>query len=109
MMRTDRERRADEFLDEQLAAMDAGGDVSFKDDPLQQSRRGRRTLWLDRENNTEARENYWQAFQALLYDSSAPFGAAYMPGQGADRRTWDIAWAAAIAAFDYMMQGKLEP
>jgi hypothetical protein len=73
-----------------------------KDDPLgqQHSYRGR-TLWLDRDNMLEARENYWNAYQALIPSSGLRLGD--------DKQTWDISWAAAIAAFAFIQEGRVEP
>jgi hypothetical protein len=74
-----------------------------KDNPLEPERPGWRdgnvTLWLEREGMAEARENFWQAFAAIpdVYDTRN------------ERRTWQIAWAAAIAAFSYLMEGRISP
>ena len=76
--------------------------MSYKDDPLQQKTGGpyaKRALWLDRENAGEARENYWDAFKEYVE----------VDLDDADKRTWTISWAAAIAAFTYMMEGRVEP
>jgi hypothetical protein len=73
-----------------------------KDNPLQgASRHGNQTIWLDRETGDEARDKFWAAFQEYrgreaLHDE-------------ADHRAWDIAWAAAIAAFSYVMEGRIGP
>ena len=74
--------------------------VSSKDDPLTSDAPtfGRRTLWLEREGMHEARENFWQGY---LRSSD---GATE-----ADRHTWDVAYAAAVAAFMFVMEGRLEP
>jgi hypothetical protein len=72
--------------------------VPGKDDPLEQARpRGKVTLWLDRERMKEACDNYWQAYKEVtgLSDDSRP--------------TWDISYAAAVAAFDFLMAGKITP
>jgi hypothetical protein len=75
--------------------------MSFKDDPLQEHHSpGGRTLWLNRENNTEAREAYWRAYHRMY-----PTGVGNLD----DKHTWDVSWAAAIAAFTYMMEGRTEP
>lgn len=76
-----------------------GSDVS-KDDPLESSRPpGRKaTLWLEREGMEEARANFWQAYEQTLLGQTP-----------ADRRTWEISWAAAIAAFSYLMEGRIAP
>jgi hypothetical protein len=75
--------------------------VSGKEDPLNQQQPAPRALYLGGENNEVARDNWWQAFQEYrgrqaLHDE-------------ADRRTWDIAWAAAIAAHSYVWEGRLGP
>ncbi len=73
--------------------------MSDKSDPLGQ-RYARRTLWLDRVNMVEARDNFWFA-----YNQVQPMAVGNLD----DRHTWDVAWAAAIAAFDYMQNGRVEP
>ena len=70
-----------------------------KDDPLQQHY-AKRTLWLDKVNMAEARNNFWHA-----YNQVNPTAIGNLD----DRHTWDVAWAAAIAAFDYMQNGRVEP
>jgi hypothetical protein len=72
--------------------------MSFKEDPLRQSRPV--TLWLDREGMATARENFWQA-----YNRMNPTTAGTLD----DRHTWNVAFAAAVAAFDFLMSGRLEP
>jgi hypothetical protein len=74
--------------------------VPTKDDPLGDGGRTTykgRTLWLGKENMELARENFWNAYREL---AGAP---------EADRYQWDISWAAAIAAYAYIMEGKIEP
>lgn len=68
-----------------------------KDDPLDtgQTNFGGRTIWLDRDNVLTARDNYWAAYQKHA--------------EAADKDAWDLAWAAAIAAYSYLMEGRLEP
>jgi hypothetical protein len=69
-----------------------------KDSPLEgASRAGDRTVWLDRENSEEARENYFQAL------------CASDPNAASQRRTWDIAWAAAVAVHSYINEGRIAP
>jgi hypothetical protein len=76
--------------------------MSTKDDPLAAGAVvGGRTLWLDGTNVETARDNFWQAYQRhrgreALHDE-------------ADHKTWDIAWAAAIGAYTYLMEGRVEP
>jgi hypothetical protein len=78
--------------------------MSMKDDPMGQ-RPGYRTdsvtLWLDRDGMVEARDNYFAAFKDQIEPP--------LQGGGADRRTWDIAYAAAVAAFDFLMSGRIKP
>jgi hypothetical protein len=73
--------------------------MSFKDDPLQQQRFAPRALWLDREGMEKARENFYRAW------AEATPGM----GHGRDREIWDISFAAALAAFSFVMEGRLEP
>ena len=73
--------------------------MSPKDDPLTQH--APRTLWLGRDNQEQARENWWQAFQE--------YRGRQMLLDEADHAAWDIAWAASIAAFSYVMEGRLGP
>ena len=74
-----------------------------KDDTSQTGR----TLWLDRENMEQARLAFFQAFmernevripQALKYNDA-----------GFQKGVWDIAWAAAIAAFSFLQEGRTAP
>lgn len=37
------------------------------------------------------------------------FERAHEIDSGIDERTWNTAWMAAVAAFDYMMQGRTRP
>ena len=78
-----------------------------KDDPLGQ-RYVKRTLWLDRVNMAEARSNY---FAAWMNSDQRPAG--YRSGEGLNavqqQEVWYTAWAAAIAAFDYLQNGRVEP
>jgi hypothetical protein len=77
--------------------------MSGKDDPLGQSRPAPRALWLGKENMVEARDNFWKAFLDTRPD---------LVGHSDDttaHAVWDIAWAAAIAAFSYVMEGRTEP
>ena len=73
-----------------------------KDDPLESGRTAwaGRTVWLDRENMQLARDNFWRAYNEL-YPTAV--------GNLDDHHTWDVAWAAAIAAYAYLMEGRLEP
>lgn len=72
-----------------------------KSDPLQQSGPQRKvTMWIDREGMQEARENYWQAIKDQIQLTNP---------EGEDRRTWDIAFAAAVAAIDFVMAGRVTP
>lgn len=75
-----------------------------KDDPLQQSSASPRTLWLDRENNEQARDNYWRVF-AESHLPPLPEGVDYVH----PRYVWDIAWAASVAAFSFIMEGRTAP
>jgi hypothetical protein len=74
-----------------------------KEDPLDQeqkhSYRGR-TLWLDRENMVEARENFWRR-----YNQINPTAVGNLD----DHHIWEVSWAAAVAAVDYVMSGRVEP
>lgn len=79
--------------------------MSFKDDPLHQTPRpgyrdASRTLWLEREGMLEARENYWRAYNEL-YPTAV--------GTLDDKHHWDLAWAATVAAFGYLMEGRISP
>jgi hypothetical protein len=77
--------------------------MSTKEDPLGFSARaGSRTVWLNRENMLEACDNWYDAFRDHREHSGDRLHAD-------DRRTWDISWAAAIAAFTYMMEGRVAP
>jgi hypothetical protein len=76
-----------------------------KDDPLGQMH-PRRVLWLGKENMAEARDNYYRAYQDYWRQNApAMFSAHTMP----EKHDWDTAWAAAIAAFSYLMEGRTEP
>lgn len=61
-----------------------------------------RTLWLDADGMAEARENYWRAYAPTLASDD------FEPGV-IEYRTWSIAWAAAIAAYSFMMEGRISP
>jgi hypothetical protein len=74
--------------------------MSDKDDPLNQSSYAPRALWLNRENNIEARDNWWQAYNELEPTSA---------GNRDDRHIWNVAWAASIAAFSYLQEGRTGP
>lgn len=75
-----------------------------KDDPLESKThydaRSGQTLWLEADTMNAARDNYWQAYHRLN-----PTGVGNLD----DRHTWDVAWAAAIAAFTYVQQGRTRP
>lgn len=71
-----------------------------KDDPLQQSRYPQTTLLLTSETMVQARENFWRAYNELNPTAI---------GNLDDHHTWDVAWAASIAAFSFMMEGRIEP
>jgi len=72
-----------------------------KDDPLGASQRSwtdprsGTTLWLEPETMSEAREAFYQAYRKI--------------DPNTDEQTWTTAWAAAIAAFSYMMEGRTRP
>jgi hypothetical protein len=71
-----------------------------KEDPLKFSSRtadGKRTVWLDKEGMDQARESYWKAYAKTLPDPSH-----------VEKRIWDVAFAAAIAAHSFVWEGKLE-
>jgi hypothetical protein len=70
--------------------------VPSKDDPLNSGNTtfGGRTVWLDRDNMELARANFWRQYHEL--DPSVA------------QHDWDVAWAAAIAAYSYLMEGRLE-
>jgi len=57
-----------------------------------------RTLWLDADHMNIARERFWHAYHQLN-----PTGVGNMD----DRHTWDVAWAAAIAAYSFCAEGNL--
>lgn len=76
-----------------------------KEDPLQQTR-GRVTLWLDREHMLEARENYWRALQQT---DTLPILAGTPGSPLTPKQVWDIAYSAAVAAFDFLMAGRITP
>jgi hypothetical protein len=74
-----------------------------KDDPLGQTQ-PKRVLWLGKENMAEANYNYFKAWIELSDQ------AITSPGQvAAIKAEWDLAWAAAIAAFSYIQEGRTEP
>jgi hypothetical protein len=66
-----------------------------KSDPLESRKRPPVTLWLDTEHMQEACDNYFTAY-ALINPS-------------VDRADWDVAYAAAVAAFDFLMSGRMSP
>ena len=69
----------------------------MKDNPLEGATRyGNQTIWLDAQTSIEARDKFWAAM------------SEHFPGS-ADKHTWDIAWAAAIAAFSYVQEGRIGP
>jgi hypothetical protein len=73
--------------------------MSTKDDPLAAGAVvGGRTLWLDGTNVETARDNFWRAYRQ--HGSGRP---------DADKMDWDLAWAAAIGAYTYLMEGRVEP
>jgi len=74
-----------------------------KEDPLRQRRRTA-TLWLDRAGMLEARENYFHAFQQTDVLPNLPTSPGLTPKQ-----VWDISFAAAVAAFDFLAAGRLTP
>lgn len=78
-----------------------------KEDPLNSTRPPQKvTLWLDRENMLEARENYWSAY--LRYGTMSVLAGT--PGSPlSPKEAWDISFAAAVAAFDFLMAGKVTP
>lgn len=82
-------------------------DFFVKDDPLRVGPHragevvGGRTIWLDRENMLQARDNYWNSFARTIPPGPGDFAE--------DKRVWDIAWAAAAAFFSYAMEGRVEP
>jgi hypothetical protein len=63
---------------------------------------GNKTLWLDSDSMAVARERFWMAF-------ARGDRLREIKNFGPDRRTWDIAWAAAVAAMSYVMSGSLGP
>lgn len=96
--------------------------MSFKDDPLQQSNPPGRTvtLWLEGEGMAEARENFLKAYLKLLggdgrHVTFDPEKNPHMTVTTVTRTVdevrvdWEIAWAAAIAAFSYLMEGRIAP
>lgn len=75
-----------------------------KSDPLQQSKPAGVTLFLNREGMETARENFFRAYwQSVRQPSDTNRDMVEA------RVTWDIACAAAVAMFDFMMSGKLGP
>lgn len=91
-----------------------------KDDPLD-SGRPRVTLWLDREHMLEARDNYFRAYLESM-GASASSPRVYFNSDQANvtvgvvtksvdevRVIWDISYTAAVAAFDFLMAGKVRP
>jgi hypothetical protein len=76
-----------------------------KDDPAQQSGYAPRALWLDHDNMTEARDNWFRAYEAVAKAEHPSWPESMQPTRG----QWDIAWAAAIAAFSYMLEGRTGP
>jgi hypothetical protein len=78
-----------------------------KDNPLENDRPGyrtdSRTLFLEREGMLEARKNFFAAYvDATRVQSDVPF-------EPTARAIWDIAWAAAIAAFSFIQEGRIKP
>jgi hypothetical protein len=84
---------------------------------------GNKTLWLDSASMAVARERFFKAWLASLKDqdlrhatwqttASQPINATVttnaMPVDEA-QRIWTVAWAAAVAAYSYVMQGNLGP
>ena len=74
------------------------------------------TLWLDRERMEQARENFWRAWLDSLPREQwvfTPDGRVTVENVEVTthqmRVYWNVAWAAAIAAFDFMMNGRLGP
>lgn len=57
-----------------------------------------RTLWLDPDNMHVARQRFW-----AQYNRMHPTAVGNLD----DQHTWDVAWAAAIAAFSYLQEGNL--
>lgn len=95
--------------------------MSFKEDPLQQSNRSPRTLWLGPENMAEARDNFWQAYlqmrqaqPAVEWREDTGHGeevviTRHVMSNDEAKAVWDIAWAASIAAFSFVMEGRTQP
>jgi hypothetical protein len=78
-----------------------------KDNPLQYAARaGDRTVWLDRAMSDEARENYWSAYLEHLRGMDQPIHPLH---ETADKHTWDIAWAATVAAHSFIWEGRIKP
>jgi hypothetical protein len=57
-----------------------------------------RTLWLDAEHMNIARDRQWHAF------TQASGGRLY---GAVDKHMWDVAFAAAIAAYSFCAEGNL--
>jgi hypothetical protein len=97
--------------------------VSFKEDPLQQQTPSPRRLWIEREGMAEARRNFWMGYLDHMQregstvawrefrnpDGSVPTNVQVtqyqMPIDQA-QAVWDISFAAAIAAFSFLMEGR---
>jgi hypothetical protein len=87
----------------------------MKDNPL-----GNTTLWLDSKSMEIARERFFKAWLASMRTdvtyrqwhtedgSHVEVTQSTMSVDDA-RRTWDIAWAAAIAAHSFILEGRLGP
>ena len=76
--------------------------MTTKEDPFGQRTYGGRTLWLGKDNVDLARDNFWKAYQEHR-------GAQIANREADDKRLWDIAWAASVAAIDYVFSGRVEP
>jgi hypothetical protein len=84
-----------------------GPGITSKDDPLHSSTRaGNRTVWLDRASSDEARDKYWSGYLEYLRGLEQPTHPLH---ESADKHTWDIAWAATIAAHSYIWEGRIGP
>ncbi len=95
--------------------------MNTKDDPLE-SGRPPITLWLDREHMEESRDAFFRAWlttmgaadsRPRLYFSAVEQGdvTVGVVTKSIDEAhvTWNIAYAAAVAAFEFLMSGKLRP
>lgn len=78
--------------------------MSFKDDPLRTdtSRFADRVLYVEPESMQKARHAFWVAYEQSVATSGPP---SLTPTE----QDWNMAWAAAVAAFSYLMEGRTGP